>query len=155
MLMFSTYPIETILVTLALGFLFSLTITASNPGAVRTTVLVTSMLALAEGIYASSIFNKADYAFQFASRYQPIPEYNLTFTLGVDGLSMIFLLLTLFIFPLLFLAAWSVTKYSKQFLNHLLGIEILLVLTFSTLDIFYFYVFFESLLIPMFILIGV
>lgn len=43
----------------------------------------------------------------------------------------------------------------KQFLNHLLGIEILLVLTFTVLDIFYFYVFFESLLIPMFILIGV
>ena len=155
MSIFSTHPIETILFTLTLGFILSLTITASIPGATRITVLVTSLLALAEGVYASSAFNKADYAFQFASRYQPISEYNLTFTLGVDGLSMIFLLLTLFIFPVLFLAAWNVTKQPKQFLNHLLGIEILLVLTFSTLDIFYFYVFFESLLIPMFILIGV
>ena len=105
MLVFSTYPIEAILFTLVLGFILSLTITASNSAASRSTVLVASLLALAEGIYASSAFNKTDYAFQFASRYQPIPEYNLTFTLGVDGLSMIFLRLTLFIFPILFLAA--------------------------------------------------
>jgi len=53
---------------------------------------------------------KADLAFQFVSRYQPIPEYNLTFTLGADGLSMVFLLLTLFLFLVLFLAARSVAK---------------------------------------------
>jgi NADH-quinone oxidoreductase subunit M len=105
MLVFTTHPLEVILFTLTLGFVLSLTITASNPNATRVAVLVTSLAALAEGIYASSAFNKADLAFQFTSRYQPIPEYNLSFTLGADGLSMIFLLLTLFIFPILFLSA--------------------------------------------------
>jgi len=105
MSIFSVYPLETILFTLILGFILSLTITSSNPGATRVVTLVTSLLALAEGIYASAAFNRADFAFQFVSRYQPIPEYNLTFTLGADGLSMILLLLTLFIFPILFLAA--------------------------------------------------
>jgi len=48
-----------------------------------------------------------------------------------------------------------VTKESKQFFCHLLGMEILLVLTFTTVDLFYFFLLFESLLIPMFIMIGI
>jgi NADH-ubiquinone oxidoreductase chain 4 len=68
---------------------------------------------------------------------------------------MIFLLLTLFVFPICFAAAWSVTHEVRSFYLYLLAMELLLVVTFTTLDLFYFYVFFESLLIPMFILIGV
>ena len=84
-----------------------------------------------------------------------MPSLNLTLSLGVDGLSMVFLLLTLFVFPICFAAAWNVSKHPRSFFAYLLAMEILLVLTFTTLDLFYFYVFFESLLIPMFILIGV
>lgn len=89
------------------------------------------------------------------SSFNFVPEYNLSFAVGVDGLSFVFLILTLITFPPLFLAAWSVTKSPKQFFCHLMGMELLLVLTFITLDLFYFFVLFESLLIPMFILIGV
>lgn len=78
-----------------------------------------------------------------------------TFMLGADGLSMIFLLLTLFVFPVCFVSSWAVTKRSKTFFVHLMSMELLLALTFTTMDLFYFFVFFESLLIPMFILIGV
>jgi NADH-quinone oxidoreductase subunit M len=68
---------------------------------------------------------------------------------------MVLLLLTLFTFPAMFLTAWSVSKMPKHFFCYLLGMELLLVLTFVIIDLFYFFVLFESLLIPMFILIGV
>lgn len=94
--------------------------------------------------------------FQFLARFSVLPADNLTFTLGADGLSMIFLLLTLFIFPICFASSPVGAKNTtKEFYLHLLAMEILLVITFTTLDLFYFYVFFESLLIPMFIFIGV
>jgi NADH-quinone oxidoreductase subunit M len=68
---------------------------------------------------------------------------------------MVFLLLTLFVFPICILASWHIQRDAKYFFCHLLLMELLLILTFTTTDLFYFYVFFESLLIPMFSMIGV
>jgi len=75
----------------------------------------------------------------------------------IDALSSIFLLLTLFIFPFCFMAlkSLSLNHSLRGFSIALLTMELLLVITFTTDDLLYFYVFFESLLIPMFILIGV
>jgi proton-translocating NADH-quinone oxidoreductase chain M len=140
---------------LSLGLILSLAIPTNRPTAIRLLTLVTSLIALFVGAVSCLTFDKSDLGFQLLTRLHLVSEYNLSFTLGADGLSMIFLLLTLFIFPILFLSSWSVTKQPKQFLSHLLAMELLLVLTFSTLDLFYFFVLFESLLIPMFILIGV
>ena len=123
--------------------------------------LLTSLGALYVGLYSCLFFNKGVAGFQFFSHLvvTPVtftPVYDLTFMLAVDGISLAFLLLTLFIFPFCFLAARSIpADGTKQFCNYLLAMELLLVLTFTTLDLFYFYVFFESLLIPMFIIIGV
>jgi NADH-quinone oxidoreductase subunit M len=114
-----------------------------------------SLLALASGLFMGLAFDKAAVGYQYMSSIGFVGEYNSAFALGVDGLSYVFLVLTLFTFPFLFLAAWNVNKFPHHFLAHLLAMEILLVLTFVTIDLFYFFVLFESLLIPMFILIGV
>ena len=83
----------------------------------------------------------------------PILEnYNIFCTFGIDGISLFFLLLTVLLFPICFLASWDVKKSKLLFLNLLL-IEFLLFLTFSVLDLFFFCIFFESLLIPMFFII--
>jgi proton-translocating NADH-quinone oxidoreductase chain M len=112
-------------------------------------------MALLMGVVSCLKFNQSMVGFQFLLRCEAVPLRNLTFTLGADGISMLFLLLTLFIFPICFASSWTITTRSKAFFTYLLAMELLLVITFTTLDLFYFYVFFESLLIPMFIFIGV
>jgi len=106
-------------------------------------------------LFKALAFDKTANGFHYLERFDVLPQYNLTLTFGADGLSIVFVLLTVFIFPAMLLACYSVQQERKSFIAYMLGMEILLLLTFTTLDLFYFYVFFESLLIPMFILIGV
>lgn len=68
---------------------------------------------------------------------------------------MVFLLLTLFTFPTLFLAAYSMDKMPQKYYSYFLFMEIALVLTFAVTDLFYFFILFETLLIPMFLVIGI
>lgn len=105
MLFLLNEPVAIILLILVLGFILSLTISAKASNAIRVVTLATSLLALLAGILSCLAFNKSDLGFQFITRLHLIPEYNLAFTLGADGVSMVFLLLTLFIFPVLFLSA--------------------------------------------------
>lgn len=81
--------------------------------------------------------------------------YDLTITFGFDGLSYVFIMLTAFIFPICFTMVYEI-EYRQPFLVLLLAsMEVLLVLTFYTTDLLWFYVFFEGLLIPMFLMIGI
>lgn len=96
-------------------------------------------------------FDKSEGGYQFACQVPLIKEYNLIFSLGLDGISLAFLLLTVFIMPLCIFA----TGNNKEFIIYLLLIELFLILSFITTNLFFFYVFFESVLIPMFIIIGI
>jgi proton-translocating NADH-quinone oxidoreductase chain M len=148
-------PLLAIVLTLVFGFALSLVTPAENIGRIRRACLASSLLALLFCLLSCLAFDRGTFVgYQFTCGFNFVPEYNLAFLLGVDGLSFIFLLLTLFTFPILFLSAWPVSKEPKQFFCHLMGMELLLVLTFTTIDLFYFFVLFESLLIPMFIMIG-
>src|ERR1700722_4777547 len=100
-------------------------------------------------------FDKSTLGFQFSQEINIITSYNIFFSVGIDGISLCFMLLTAFIMPLCIIAAESIKKFSKEFLIYLLLIEFLLLISFSTTDLFFFYVFFESVLIPMFIIIGI
>jgi len=148
-------PLIYIIAVLSIGLVFCLIVPSNRVDFIRLWCLDISLAALFMGVLSCLAFNQSMVGFQFLFRVNVLPLNNLTFTLGADGLSMIFLLLTLFVFPICFASAWAVTKESKSFFTYLLAMELLLVVTFTTLDLFYFYVFFESLLIPMFILIGV
>ena len=78
-----------------------------------------------------------------------------TIYFGCDGLSLSFLLLTTFLFPIIILVSWFQSDHNMKLLcGVLLSIELLLILVFSTLDLFFFYIFFELLLLPMIILIA-
>jgi len=93
--------------------------------------------------------------FQFECSIPVIPEYNLNFTLGVDGISLPLLMLTAFITPICIFAAKSTIFNYKQFIIYILLIELFLTISFLTTNLFFFYVFFEAILIPMFLIIGV
>ena len=156
MTLFFQNPLLYIITLLVVGFVVCLFLSNDLTEIKRLWCLDVSIAALILGVLSCLAFNKSMVGFQFLARFSVLPADNLTFTLGADGLSMIFLLLTLFIFPICFASSPVGAKNTtKEFYLHLLAMEILLVITFTTLDLFYFYVFFESLLIPMFIFIGV
>lgn len=82
--------------------------------------------------------------------------YNFSFLVGIDGVSLLFILLTTFLFPFCILINWTqITTYVKEYVLFFFLLEAILILVFSVLDLFLFYVCFESVLIPMFIYIGV
>lgn len=155
MTFFLQSPLICLVALLTAAFFVCQSLPENRIDAVRNWCLGFSWAALILGVLSCLAFNQSMTGFQFLFHADLFLLNNLTFTLGADGLSMIFLLLTLFVFPLCFTASWSVVKKSKSFFIYLLAMELMLVLTFTTLDLFYFYVFFESLLIPMFIFIGV
>ena len=92
-------------------------------------------------------FNNLLPSFQFVTSF-------LGLSLGVDGISLHFILLTTFLFPICILISWG-PLHTRLFLICFLVIEILLVLVFTVLDLFWFYIFFESILIPIFLVIGI
>jgi len=96
-----------LLVTLSVTLIFVLIAPrdAKNLLAVRTVCLWGSLLALALGLSMGFSFDKASIGYQYMSSVGFVAEYNSAFALGVDGLSYVFLVLTLFTFPFLFLAA--------------------------------------------------
>jgi proton-translocating NADH-quinone oxidoreductase chain M len=101
-------------------------------------------------------FKKSIGTFQFATHLSWIPLLNLNITLGIDGISLFFLLLTTLLIPLCLLISWNSIKHSlKNYLISFLLIEFLLIGVFCVLDLLLFYILFESILIPMFLVIGV
>jgi NADH-ubiquinone oxidoreductase chain 4 len=95
-----------------------------------------------------------------ASQYQFVQEFNnlsfCHFHIGVDGISLYFILLTTFITPICILSNWDTIKLGmKYFLIAFLLLETLLIAVFVVLDLMLFYIFFESVLIPLFLIVGI
>ena len=105
-----------------------------------------------------------DYQFTYASANKEASIFSSDFQIGIDGISLYFVVLTTFLFPISFLASWKITsatslggnKYNVKFyLCTLLVLEVLLLLVFVVTDIMLFYIFFESVLIPLFLIVGI
>lgn len=102
------------------------------------------------------IFKKSIGTFQFVTKLFWIPIVNWNITLGIDGISLFFLLLTTLLIPLCILISWNTIYLNlKSYLISFLIIEFFLIEVFCVLDLLMFYLFFESILIPMFLIIGV
>jgi proton-translocating NADH-quinone oxidoreductase chain M len=101
-------------------------------------------------------FKKSVGTFQFVTKILWIPVLNLNITLGIDGISLFFLLLTTLLIPLCILISWNtINSNLKGYLISFLIIEFLLIGVFCVLDLLMFYIFFESILIPMFLIVGI
>ena len=101
-------------------------------------------------------FDYLNSEFQYTSHFSWFFSYNINYGLGLDNISILFFILTTFLIPLCILISWNQIKFRlKEFLIVLLLIEFFLLNIFCALDLVIFYVYFESLLIPMFILIGI
>ena len=94
--------------------------------------------------------------FQFVERVAWIPAFGIDYYLGIDGISLLLIVLTGFLTPIALLSSWgSVKKKVKEFSIFMLVLETAMIGVFASLDLFLFYVFWDAMLIPMYFLIGV
>jgi NADH-quinone oxidoreductase subunit M len=101
-------------------------------------------------------FDSASSAFQFEEKYEWVKGYNIYYHLGIDGISMFFILLTTFLMPICILAGWNtITKRVREYMIAFLLLETMIIGVFCALDFVLFYLFFEAVLIPMYFIIGI
>jgi NADH-quinone oxidoreductase subunit M len=113
----------------------------------------TSCLSLVSVSLLSAFFDKKLAGFQFLYSVVDLPLLNLNCVLGLDGFGLVFVALTALLIPLCLLGFWNTFFFSKEFCISLLLLESLLFFTFFSIDLFFFYAFFESVLIPMFLIV--
>jgi NADH-ubiquinone oxidoreductase chain 4 len=120
---------------------------------IKTIALSTSIINLFISLLVFMLFDFSNNQFQFVQEYHEISSYD--FYLGLDGLSIYFVLLTTIITPIALLSNWnSINHNVRSYVIIILLLETLLLAVFLVLDILLFYIFFESILPPLFILIG-
>ncbi len=101
-------------------------------------------------------FDKTESNFQFIENYELISDLNIYYHLGIDGISLPFILLTTILVPVCIISSWNkIQKNIAYFISCFLLIEVFLIGLFSSLNLFVFYIFFEGALIPMFLIIGI
>ena len=118
--------------------------------------LAASLLTLLISLPLYFQFDATTPAMQFVERGQWIPMFNIEYFIGVDGISMPLILLTTFITVIVVIAGWEVITYkTAHYMAAFLVLEGLMIGAFAALDAVLFYVFWEALLIPMFLIIGI
>jgi NADH-quinone oxidoreductase subunit M len=123
---------------------------------VRAGAFIVSLLVFLETLLLWSRFNPASADFQFVERHAWIPAFGISYFVGVDGISLLLLVLTGFLTPLALLGSWeSVHKHTRAFYIFVLLLESAMMGVFISLDLFLFYVFWDAMLIPMYFLIGI
>lgn len=133
-----------------------LLVPSRNEKMLKIITLNSSFLSFIGSLLIWSYYNGSVGNFQFVVKLFWLPNLNLNFILGIDGISMFFLLLTTLLIPLCLLVSWnSITFNLKEFLISFLILDFFLIGVFCVLDLLLFYIFFESVLIPMFLIIGV
>jgi NADH-quinone oxidoreductase subunit M len=141
-----------------LGILILLFIPSENKNSLRWTALVTSLVTFGLSLWVLAMFNPADVNLQLKAQYPwiQIAGWNIQYFLGVDGLSILLVLLTTFLTPISILSTWTaVEDRVKDFMIFFLLLEIGMTGVFLAQDLFLFYIFWEFTLVPMYFLIGI
>tara|TARA_B100000941_G_scaffold110635_1_gene77575 strand:- start:2032 stop:3513 length:1482 start_codon:yes stop_codon:yes gene_type:complete len=155
----SQIPLLSILIFLPIiGILFMLLIRNNSDQSsnnLKLTALWISFINFIISLYLLFSFDQNDPDFQFVEQYFWI-ENGITYHLGVDGISVLFVVLTTMLVPLCILASYESIKFSiKEYLISFLALETFMIGVFCSLDLVLFYLFFEGGLIPMFLIIGI
>ncbi len=127
-----------------------------NPGRAKALALTVAILSFVISLPLFTLFDPTTATMQFQEFAPWIPAFTVNYHLGVDGFSMPLILLTAFMTVLVVIAGWEVIQYRvAQYMSAFLVMEGLMIGVFSALDALLFYVFFEAMLIPMFLIIGI
>lgn len=138
------------------GIVVLATANAKTPNATRWLSLIGSVIAFLATLPLYTEFNFANGGFQFQEGFSWIPAFNINYHLGVDGIAVPLILLTSFTTIIVIIAAWEVIENRvSQYMASFLIMSGLMIGVFSTLDAILYYVFWEAMLIPMFLVIGI
>jgi NADH-quinone oxidoreductase subunit M len=157
-MMQSTFPLLSLAIWCPIAFgLFVLAFGRDeNPALARAVSLVGSIISFLVTLPLIQQFDKTAHGMQFVEKAAWIERFNVNYFLGIDGISVWFILLTAFITVIVVIAGWEVIeKRVAQYMGSFLILSGLMIGVFCALDGLLFYVFFEATLIPMFIIIGV
>ena len=154
------FPLLSLLTFLPLaGGLVIMTIRGSDEAVAsnaRWTALWTSLIVFILSLVLWVRFDTANPGFQFVEQLAWLPEWGITYKMGVDGISVLFVLLATALTPICILASWeSIGTRVREFMFAFLVLETMMVGMFAALDFVVFYMFFEGVLIPMYLIIGV
>ena len=149
------YPILTYTIFLpVLGALFLLLL--RNSSLIRWITLLVTAATFIISLPLLSHFDKSTYKMQFVERHEWIPSWGINYLIGVDGISVLFVFLTTLLSILCVLVSWkAIQNKVKEFHIAILTVEAAMLGVFAAMDFFLFYIFWEAMLIPMFLLIGV
>jgi len=127
-----------------------------SEGLVKVTALATSLVTFAVSVPLFTGFDSSLSAYQFVEQRAWMPTLGVSYHLGVDGISLLLVLLTTFLMPLVLLSSWhSIERRWKEFAITMLLLETGMLGVFVALDLFLFYIFWEAMLIPMYLIIGI
>jgi NADH-quinone oxidoreductase subunit M len=137
------------------GALYIAFLNKEAKGNARWIALYTTLFTLGVSLYIWAHFDKANPGFQFIEEMNWLGA-SINYKMGVDGISVLFVVLTAFLMPLCILASWeSIEHRVKEYMIAFLVLETLIIGVFCALDLVLFYLFFEGGLIPMFLIIGI
>ena len=131
----------------------------------KTSVLLTKQIALATtvlvavvGIYMTVNFDFKATGFQFVESRPWIPAFGINYALGIDGIALVLILMSVLLTPIVVIAGWNESEggrwSAKTFYSLILVLETMMIGVFASTDVFLFYVFFEAMLVPVYFLIG-
>ncbi len=154
------FPILSLLTWLPLaGGLFIMTVRGTDEviaSNARWAALWTSLIIFAISLVLWVKFDTTNSGFQFQESLSWLPEFGVGYRMGVDGISVLFVLLSTALTPICILASWdAITVRVREYMLAFLVLETMMVGMFSAQDFIVFYMFFEAVLIPMFLIIGV
>lgn len=138
------------------GALSLVAIPKDDPASTRGAALFWSLCTFLASVPLFFLYDRAGPVFQLGSEHEWMPAVHASFKLGIDGIALLLILLTTFLVPLTVLASWaSVNDRVKEFHAALLVLEATMIGVFCARDLLLFYLFWEAMLVPMFLIIGV
>ena len=156
----SSWPILSLVTFLPLvGALFCLVVNGPKEAVdrnCRSAALITSLVTFLVSLVLWIRFDPTKASFQFEEKLDWVPALSIGYHVGIDGISLFFVLLSTLLTPICILASWESVKVRvKEYMVAFLVLETFMVGMFCALDLALFYVFFEGVLIPMFLIIGI
>ena len=152
-----TFPILSLITFFpVVGILFILFVNNERPSLIRWVAFLTACITFLISLPLYFFFDSTTWNMQFVENIPWIQEFGISYHMGIDGISILLVLLTTFLTPLAILSTFSaVTERVKGYMISLLFLEIGMLGVFCSLDFFLFYVFWEVMLIPMYFIIGI
>ena len=150
-------PILTLLIALPLaGGIAVLCTGKGRDQLARQLALAASLVTFVVSLVMWAQFDPASADYQFVERHSWLPDFGISYHLGVDGISLFLVVLTTFLTPISLLCSWeSVESRVREFSFFMLALEAAMIGVFLSLDLFLFYLFWDAMLIPMYFLIGI